>query len=70
VERKEGDDPEEVSRYYLKLLNKEKGPLFARAAKDLAEGTFRRDEKGLLYYEETRIPHGYRLQQDSVTRDA
>jgi phosphoribosylglycinamide formyltransferase 1 len=67
VERKEGDDLEEVSRYYLKLLNKEKGPLFARAAKDLAEGRFRRDEKGCLYYGETSIPRGHRLQWD---RDA
>jgi len=61
VERKEGDDLEEVSRHYLKLLNKEKGPLFARAAKDLAEGTFRRDEKGVLYYGENPIPHGFKL---------
>ena len=67
VERKEGDDLEEVSRYYLKLLNKEKAPLFARAAKDLAGGRFKRDERGLLYYGERPIPRGYRLEWDRDT---
>ena len=35
--------------------------LFPRVIKDLAEGTFKRDEKGGLYYGETPIPKGYRI---------
>jgi hypothetical protein len=35
--------------------------LFPRVVKDMAEGTYRRDEKGLLYYGDTPIPKGVRL---------
>lgn len=52
---------EELERHYLRLLNLQKGPLFARATKDIAEGTFKMDAAGLLHYGETPIPGGYRL---------
>jgi phosphoribosylglycinamide formyltransferase 1 len=61
VERPPAMTLDELSVYYLRILNKGKSPLFARATKDIAEGTFKRDEKGLMYYGETPIPRGYRL---------
>ena len=61
VEQHEGMSMEDMSRHYLRLLNEKTRELFPRVIKDLAEGTFKRDEKGWLYYGETPIPKGYRL---------
>jgi len=61
VEKHEGLSLEDMSRHYLRLLNEKTRALFPRVIKDLAQGTFKRDEKGGLYYGETPIPKGYRL---------
>lgn len=61
VEEHEGMSQEDMSRHYLRLLNEKIRVLFARVIKDLAEGTFKRDEAGALYYGQTPIPKGYRL---------
>ena len=61
VEKRNAMTLDESSKYYLKLLNEQTRKLFPRVIKDLAEGTFKRDENGLLYYGETPIPQGYRL---------
>jgi hypothetical protein len=52
---------EEASRFYLKPLNDMTRDLFPRGVKDIAEGTYRRDEEGLLYYGDLPIPKGVRL---------
>jgi folate-dependent phosphoribosylglycinamide formyltransferase PurN len=52
---------DEMSRHYLRLLNEKARALFARVTKDLAEGVFKRDKAGELYYGEAPIPQGYRL---------
>jgi len=44
-----------------KALNDMTRKLFPRVVNDIAEGTYRRDEKGLLYYGDTPIPKGVRL---------
>ena len=51
---------EEASRV-LRALNDKTRKLFPRVVKHIAEGTYRRDEKGLLYYGDTPIPKGVRL---------
>jgi folate-dependent phosphoribosylglycinamide formyltransferase PurN len=61
VEEHEGMSTEDMSRHYLRLLNEKTRALFPRVIKDLAEGTFKRDEEGQLYYEDSPIPKGYRL---------
>jgi hypothetical protein len=35
--------------------------IFPRVIKDVAQGTFKRDEIGALYYGDKPIPNGYRL---------
>jgi len=62
VEKNSAMSLEESSRYHLKLLNEKSRRLSARVMKDLAEGTIKRDEGGLLYYGEVPIPQGYRLE--------
>jgi folate-dependent phosphoribosylglycinamide formyltransferase PurN len=52
---------EERSRHYLRILNEKTRALFPRVMRDIAEGTYKRDENGLLYYGETPIPQGLRL---------
>lgn len=52
---------DQASREYLKLVNQKMRKLFPRVIKDIAEGTFKRDEKGALYYGSNPIPNGYRL---------
>ena len=61
VDKNSGMSLEEASRIYLKALNDKTRKLFPRVVKDIAEGTYRRDEKGLLYYRETPIPKGVKL---------
>jgi hypothetical protein len=59
-----------ISKYQRKLshsldeckaLNDMRRKLFSRVVKDLAEGTYRRDDQGLLFYRDTPIPKGVRL---------
>jgi folate-dependent phosphoribosylglycinamide formyltransferase PurN len=61
VERGLNFSLDEASREYLKLLNQKMRKLFPRVIKDIAEGTFKRDESGALYYGDRPIPKGYRL---------
>ncbi len=61
VDKNSGLSLEEASRFYLKPLNDMTRKLFPRVVKDIAEGTYRRDDKGLLYYRDTPIPKGVRL---------
>ena len=61
VERGLNFSLDEASREYLKLLNQKMRKLFPRVIKDIAEGTFKRDESGALYYGDRPIPNGYRL---------
>ena len=61
VDKNSGMSLEEASRVYLRPLNDRTRKLFPRVVKDIAEGTYRRDEKGLLYYGDTPIPKGVRL---------
>jgi folate-dependent phosphoribosylglycinamide formyltransferase PurN len=61
VDKNAGMSLEEASRFYLKPLNDMTRKLFPRVVKDIAEGTYRRDDKGLLYYGDTPIPKGVRL---------
>ena len=61
VDKNSGMSLEEASRFYLKPLNDMTRKLFPRVVKDIAEGTYRRDDKGLLYYGDTPIPKGVRL---------
>ena len=61
VDKNLGLSLEEASRFYLKPLNDMTRKLFPRVVKDIAEGTYRRDDKGLLYSGETPIPKGVRL---------
>jgi len=52
---------DQASREYLNVLNQKTRKLFPRVIKDIAEGTFKRDERGALYYGDRPIPYGYRL---------
>jgi len=61
VDKNSGMSLEEASRFYLKPLNDMTRKLFPRVVKDIAEGTYRRDDKGLVYYRDTPIPKGLRL---------
>jgi folate-dependent phosphoribosylglycinamide formyltransferase PurN len=61
VERGPDFSIDQASREYLKLLNQKTRKLFPRVIKDIAEGTFKRDERGALYYGDKPIPNGYRL---------
>jgi folate-dependent phosphoribosylglycinamide formyltransferase PurN len=61
VDKNSGMSLEEASRFYLRPLNEKIRKLFPRVVKDIAEGTYRRDEKGLVYYGDVPIPKGYRL---------
>jgi folate-dependent phosphoribosylglycinamide formyltransferase PurN len=61
VDKNAGMSLEEASRVYLRALNDKTRKLFPRVVKDIAEGTYRRDEEGLLYYGDVPIPKGYRL---------
>jgi hypothetical protein len=61
VERGPDFSLDQASREYLKLLNQKTRRLFPRVIKDIAEGTFKRDERGALYYGDKPIPNGYRL---------
>jgi folate-dependent phosphoribosylglycinamide formyltransferase PurN len=61
VDRGPGFSIDQASREYLKLLNQEMRRLFPRVIKDIAEGTFKRDERGALYYGDRPIPNGFRL---------
>jgi len=61
VERGPDFSLDQASREYLKLINLKLRKLFPRVIKDIAEGTFKRDEKGALYYGDRPIPNGYRL---------
>jgi folate-dependent phosphoribosylglycinamide formyltransferase PurN len=61
VDKNSGMSLEEASRFYLKPLNDMTRKLFPRVVKDIAEGAYRLDEKGLLYYGDTPIPKGVRL---------
>jgi folate-dependent phosphoribosylglycinamide formyltransferase PurN len=61
VDKSSGMSLEDASRFYLRPLNEKIRKLFPRVVKDIAEGTYRQDEKGLLYYGDVPIPKGYRL---------
>ena len=61
VDKNSGMSLEEGSRFYLRPLNDRIRKLFPRVVKDIAEGIYRRDEKGLLYYGDIPIPKGVRL---------
>jgi folate-dependent phosphoribosylglycinamide formyltransferase PurN len=61
VERGPDFSLDQASREYLKLVNQKMRKLFPRVIKDIAEVTFKRDEKGALYYGDKPIPNGYRL---------
>lgn len=61
VDKNSGMSLDEASRFYLKPLNDMTRKLFPRVVKDIAEGTYRRDEKGLLYYGDSPVPKGVRL---------
>lgn len=61
VDKKAGLSLEQASRIYLKALNDKTRNLFPRVVKDTAEGIYRLDDNGLLYYGETPIPKGVKL---------
>ncbi len=61
VEKSSDFSLDEASRKYLKLVNQKMRKLFPRVVKDIAEGTFKRDERGVLHYGDKPIPNGYRL---------
>ena len=61
VERGPDFSLDQGSREYLRLVNQQMRRLFPRVIKDIAEGTFKWDGKGALYYGDKPIPNGYRL---------
>jgi folate-dependent phosphoribosylglycinamide formyltransferase PurN len=65
VDRSHEVSLEEASRFYLRVLNEKIRKLFARAVKDIADGTFKKDDAGSLYYKDSPIPRGFRFEKEN-----
>jgi len=55
------DNPDDMKKHYLKIVNEHSRNLATRVLLDIAEGKFEYSDEGKLYYRGTAIPFGFKI---------